>query len=77
MFQVYLRVTLKTHYTAYADDVTAMTKVSIVPIPTALVIRNWDTVWNMIGSIKSEIQNDLKTAETAPRDRSYYISFDL
>ena len=74
---MFLRVTLKTKYTAFADDLTAITQVSIIPIPTALVIRNWDTVWAMINELKRVIKADLDRDQTAPRDISYFTSFSL
>ena len=70
-------MTLKTYYAAYADDVSAMTKVSVIPIPTALVIRNWDTVWDMISTLKTDIQTELRASQSIPRDHSYYTSFTL
>ena len=74
---MFLRVTLKTKYTAFADDLTAITQVSIIPIPTALVIRNWDTVLAMINELKRVIKADLDRDQTAPRDISYFTSFSL
>ena len=77
IFKVHIRVTLKTFYTAYADDVTAYTKVSVIPIPTTLVIRNWDVVWDKINVLKTSISEDLKQSQTAPTDQSYFTSFSL
>ena len=75
---MFLRVTCKTEYTAYADDVSAYTKISIVPIPTALVIRKWDEVWQLITELKQVMQNDLKdNSRVPPRDTTYITSFTL
>ena len=68
---------MNTKYTAYADDITAITQVSIIPIPTALVIRNWDIVWDTINELKRVITADLDRNQTAPRDHTYFTSFTL
>ena len=75
--QVYLKITLKTTYQAYADDLSATTKVSIVPIPTALVIRNWQNVWDMINELKAIIQADLEFSDRVPRDQTYITSYTI